>query len=231
MRSIAMNNTARIAVEKAMRQFDFVAQSYHLNNWYKDKSRQDLVDDLVLMLEHDDLEHFRLELLDAQSTVRFEFRIDFGADGQVKNLRDSAAGVEVPVMPPGLIANYRLLVNPWPPKKIDQYKHLLKRGWGTVPPFRKDAGDVIESEHARKVTGGRQKGTIFVDAAARHRLVVTQVFPTYAFGRDLTLGLDGVFLLSKYAPQGLKFHAGLILLAVVIQTPRGLQARAIQPAN
>ena len=61
--------------------------------------------------------------------------------------------------------------------------------------------------------------------------MVTQAYATYAFGRDLTLGLDGVFLLSKFAAPGLKFQPGLNLLAVVVQTPRGLQALAIQPAN
>jgi hypothetical protein len=224
-----MNQIARIAAEKAVRQLDFTARSYHLNNWFQGDSHRNLVDDLATLLENNVLENIRLELRDEKSTVRFEFRIDFGADGQLKDLRDSAAGVEVPVLPPGLVAGFRLLVSPWP--KIVRYVHLLKINWGPAETLPKEAGDHIESEHARKITGGRQKGTIFIDSSARHHLEVRDVLPRFAFGRDLTLGLDGIFLLEKYAPQGLKFHRGMRLTAVVIQTPRGLQARAIRPAN
>ena len=188
-----MNNPARIAVEKAMEQLDFIAQSFNLNP-YQPTSRGNMVDDLVVMLEHGDLEHVILQLLDAQSTIRFEFRIEFAADGHRKDLRDSAAGVEVPVLPSGLITGLRLLVSRH--KRMDQYRHLLKNAnWQPAPSLRKDAGDLIEPEHIRCVTGGRQHGQMFVDAAARHRIVVTQVYATYAFGRDLTLGHDGVFLL------------------------------------
>jgi hypothetical protein len=224
-----MNKPARIAVEKAIEQLGFIAQSFNLD-LCQHISRGDLIDDLTVMLEHADLEHVTLQLLDAQSTIRFEFRIEFAADSQPKDLRDSAAGVEVPVLPTGLITSVQLLVSRH--KKMDQYRHLLKHPyWEPAPSLRKEAGDLIEPEHIRSVTGGRQHGQMFVDAAARHRIVVTQVYPTFAFGRDLTLGLDGVFLLSKFAAPGLTFRPGLNLLAVVVQTPRGLQARAIQPAS
>jgi hypothetical protein len=223
-----MNNPARIAVEEAMKQLDFIARSFNLD-LYRTNPREDLIADLVVMLQHDDLDHVILQLLDAQSTIRFESRIAFAADGRRSDLRDSAAGVEVPVLPSGLIASLRFLVSRH--RRLDQYRHLLKNpNWGPAPSLRKDAGELIESEHIRRVTGGQQQGQMFVDAGARHRIVVTHVHPTYAFGRDLTLGLDGVFLLSKFAAPGLKFLPGLNLQAVVVQTPRGLQARAIQPA-
>lgn len=224
-----MNNLARIAVEKAMEQLDFIARSFNLS-LHQTASRGDLVNDLVVMLEHDDLEHVILQFLDAQSTIRFEFRIEFAAEGHRKDLRDSAAGVEVPVLPSGLIASLRLLASRH--KRMDRYRHLLKNAnWQPAPSLRKDAGDLIEPEHIRSVTGGRQHGQMFVDAAARHGLEVMHVFPRFAFGRDLTLGRDGVFLLEKYATQRMKFHTGMQLTAVVIQTPRGLQARAIRPVS
>ena len=223
-----MNNPARIAVEEAMKQLDFIARSFNLD-LYPIANRQDLVDDLVVMLEHADLEYVMIQLLDARSTIRFEFRIEFAADGRRGDLRDSAAGVEVPVLPSGLITSLRLLASRH--RKMDLYRHLLKNpNWSPAPSLPRDAGDLIEPEHIRCVTGGQQQGRMFVDAGARHRIVVTHVHPTYAFGRDLTLGLDGVFLLSKFAAPGLKFLPGLNLQAVVVQTPRGLQARAIQPA-
>ena len=136
-----MNNPARIAVEKAMEQLDFIAQSFNLN-LFQPTSRGDMVDDLVVMLEHGDLEHVILQLLDAQSTIRFEFRIEFAADGHRKDLRDSAAGVEVPVLPSGLITGLRLLVSRH--KRMDQYRHLLKNAnWQPAPSLRKDAGDLM----------------------------------------------------------------------------------------
>jgi hypothetical protein len=230
-----MNSPARLAVEKAMEQLDFIARSFNLE-LYPIAKRQDLVDDLVVMREHDDLEYVILQLLDGRSTIRFEFRIEFAADGSRGNLRDSAAGVEVPVLPPGLITSLRLLASRH--RKMDLYRHLLKNpNWSPAPSLPRDAGDLIEPEHIRCVTGGQQQGRMFVDAGARHRIVITHVVgptyaPTYAFGRDLTLGgRDGVFLLPKFAAPGLTFQPGLQVLAVVLSTPRGLQARAIQPAS
>ncbi len=224
-----MDNPARIAVEKAMEQFEFIARSFNLD-LYRTNPREDLIADLVVMLQHADLDHAILQLLDAQSTIRFESRIELTADGRRSDLRDSAAGVEVPLLPSGLIASLRFLVSRH--RRLDQYRHLLKNpNWGPALSLRKDAGELIESEHIRCVTGGRQHGQMFVDAGARHRIVVTHVKLNYSFGRDLTLGRDGVFLLPKFAAPGLKFEPGLNLQAVVISTPRGLQARAIQPAT
>jgi hypothetical protein len=224
-----MNSPARLAVEKAMEQLEFIARSFNLD-LYRTNPCEDLVADLVVMLAHGDLEHVILQLLDAQSTIRLEVRVEFADDGVRRDLRDSAAGVEVPILPSGLIAGHRLLASRH--RKMDLYRHLLKNpNWGPAPSLPKDAGDLIEPEHIRCVTGGRQQGRMFVDAGARHRIVVTHVHPTYAFGHDLTLGLDGVFLLSKFAAPGLTFQPGLNLQAVVVQTPRGLQARAIQPAS
>ena len=149
-----MDNLARIAVEKALEQLDFIAQSFNLS--LHQTAQRDLVDDLVVMLEHGDLEHVILQLLDAQSTIRFEFRIEFAAEGQRKDLRDSAAGVEVPVLPSGLITGLRLLASRH--KRMDHYRHLLKNtNWQPAPSLRKDAGDLIDSEHARAITGGRRR--------------------------------------------------------------------------
>ena len=223
-----MNESSYTAVVKAIAPLEFIARSYHLANWFTAEQRTVLIHDLVVMLNHHDLLHVRLELLDARSAILFEFRMEFADGKRVGQVRDSARGVEVPVIDPSRVVSHRLLVHR--SGKEPLYQHLLKMIWGSAEVLSKVAGDEIESEHAGKVTGGRQKGTIFVNAAARHNLVVTQAFPSrgYAFARDLHLGRDGVFLLSSHAPAGLDLLPGVRLQAIVIQTPRGLQGRALR---
>ena len=94
-----MNNQFCFAAEKAVRQLDFIARSYHLDNWLKDGVRQNLVDDLATLLENNVLESVRLELRDEQSTVRFEFRIDFSADSPLKDLRIRQPASRCPCCP------------------------------------------------------------------------------------------------------------------------------------
>ena len=221
-------NNPHLAASKAIAQLAFIDRSYNLNIWPTEESLQIWTYDIGLMLEHQDLQHVRLELLDADRAVLFEYRIDFASEGKCRPLRDTAQGIELPVFDRQRVADHRLVVQGH--GRAALYRHLLKLKWDTVPTLPKRPGDTFVSEHAGKVTGGRQKGAFHVGDLARHRLVVTQVFPGrgYAFARDLDLGVDGVFLHAKFAPKGLRFRLGLSLQAVVVQTPRGLQARAIR---
>ena len=68
-------------------------------------------------------------------------------------------------------------------------------------------------------------------AEAMHRLVVTPVGARgFAFAKDLELGTT-VFLHCSHAPAKFKFEVGRKLVATVVQTPEGFEARNIQPAE
>lgn len=66
----------------------------------------------------------------------------------------------------------------------------------------------------------------------RHRLVVTQSGPLFAFAKLAHQPAcdTHVFLLRKFAEAGLNFHAGQRLTAEVVVTPKGLQGRDIRAA-
>jgi hypothetical protein len=219
----------KLEVSKAIEQLAFIDRSYNLGLWPSDASKHDWKHDLAIMRAFDDLEYICLELLAADNTVLGEFRPAF--NGSMRGLRviDSARGVELPILNRRLISGQRALLQRRGHEA--QYRHLLRIPWSPAETLRKRAGDVYKSEPASATTAGRLNGAIHVGAEARHRLVVTQIGTKgYAFARDLDLGADGIFLHPKFAPVGMQFRIGQRLTSVIVQTPRGLQARNIQAA-
>lgn len=226
---IHISDTVKLEVSKIVEQVAFVDRSLSLGLWTSEASKQDWKHDLGVMRAFDDLEHVRLELLAADQTVVCEFRLAFNSRAGGPRRLDSGQGVEIPLIERCLIAGQRVVITRR--GREAQYKDLLKIRWGPAETLRKQDGDAFESEHAHAITGGRQRGEFYVGTTARHRLVVTQTGTKgYAFAKDLDLGVDDIFLLPKFAPAGLLFHPGQQLTAVVVQVPRGLQARNIQAA-
>lgn len=222
-------DAVKLEVSKAIQQLAFVDRSYHLGLWSSDAAKEDWKHDLGLMRACDDLEYVCLELLAADHTVLCEFRLTFNGSARGARMTDSGQGIELPVLDRRLVAQGRCILQRH--GRETQYKDLLKIRWSPAETLRKRAGDSYASEHAAKITGGRQDGTFHVAAEARHRLIVTQNGTQgYAFAKDLDLGADGIFLLPKFAPVGLQFQPGQQLTAVIVQTPRGFQARNIQAA-
>lgn len=224
-----ISDAVKLEVSKAIEQLAFVDRSLSLGLWPSEASKQDWKHDLSVMRAFDDLEHVRLEVLAADQRVLCEFRLAFNGSAGGPRRIDSGRGVEIPLIARRLIAGQRVIIERR--GREAQYKDLLKIRWSPAETLRKQDGDTFESEHTHAITGGRQHGEVYVDPAARHRLIVTQTGTKgYAFAKDLDLGVDGVFLLPKFAPAGLQFYPGQQLTAVVVQVPRGFQARNIQAA-
>jgi hypothetical protein len=214
-------------VSKVVKQFDLVARSYNLPIWAP-QSAADHLHDWGVMLAHGDLQSASLQLLAADKSILYELSIRFEGQKPKLGLVDSANGVELPVLDRAAVVGHRLMIQQNGREAV--YRHLLRMTWRPAEALRKRPGDTFASEHARKITGGRQTANVHVGAEARQRLVVTQTGEAgYAFGEVPAKGWKGIFLHRKFAPPGFQFRIGQQLLAVCVQTPRGLQARAIQP--
>lgn len=220
----------RLAIDKIARQFDRFQSSYALKIWSSPKHRADVVHDLKIMLAYGDLKSVKLEVLahDKSVLARFDYTFTKGRDG--KPTIDSARGIEIPLIPRQKVASHRLVVTRGGNESA--YKHRLKSSWSTAAKLRDRSGSSFKSEHARRITGGRQRAEFFVSDDARHRLVVTNTGDKgYSFARDLDLGLDGVFVLDKHVSGSTSPRVGDRLTGLVIQTPRGPQARNVRRAS
>jgi hypothetical protein len=222
-------NQIQLEVSKAVEQLAFVDRSYNLGIWGSETVKNDWKHDLGVMRTFGDLSHVRLELLASDKTVLFDFGIDFRDRRNGARTLDSAKGVELLVFDRRLTAGHRVVVEPY--RSVEQYRQHLRMAWNGVERLAKRPGGTIQSEHTQRITGGRQQGTMHISSEARHNLVVTRTGSNgYAFASDLDLGIDGVFLHRNFAAPGCIFRTGQRLTAVVIQTPRGFQARNIRMA-
>jgi len=213
--------------KKVVSQFDTIGRSYYLPIWAP-QTAADHQHDWGVMLAHGDLQSASLELLAGDKTVLFEFKVRFQGEKAKRGLIDSADGVELPVLDRATVAGHRLIIQQSGREPV--YRHLLRMTWSPAQTLQKRRGDSFASEHARKITGGRQTANVHVTAEARQRLVVTQTGDgAYAFG-EVPARFKGVFLHRKFAPPGFQFRIGQQISAVLVQTPKGLQARAIQMA-
>lgn len=220
-----VTDDATLSASKAVAQMAFICQSYGMT--VINGSIDDLKADLATMLANDDLRSVRLELLDGNSKVLFEFRVTFRGDASDRRSVDSAKGVEVPLLDRRLVKERRLIIQQ--NGKEARYKSELRINWGPAATLPKSVGTVYESEHAASITRGRHTARFHVSDAARHQLVVTQTGTRgFLFAKDLDLNREGVFVLAKHLPQGFDTRVGVRFTALVIATPRGLQARSIQ---
>jgi hypothetical protein len=220
----------KLEISKALRQLYFVDRSYGLGIWATDDAKSKWEHDLAVMRLFQDLKDVRLELLGSDRTVLFEFRISFGSAPGSGHRVDSANGIELPVLDLRAVADNRVIIGRNGGKDAE-YRHLLWNSWTPATNHVKRDGDTFSSEHSAKITGGRQTGSIHVGAEARHWLAVYRIGEKgYAFAKDLNMGTADVFLHVKFAPPGFRFFVGQQLLAVVVQTPKGLQGRSIQAA-
>jgi hypothetical protein len=219
---------AQLEVSKAVEQLVFILRSYDVP--FPASRKADYKHDLRIMRERSDLSSIRIEFLAEDGTVLSEFKIEFDGKDSRRNLRDPGKGIELPLIPRHLIDGHRLVISR--NSREVEYSNLLKRSWGRAGSRTKRPGASYVSDHAAYITGGRQHGAFFVSDESRHSLIVTRTGEQeFAFGLDTDLDAENVFLHPAYAPPGFSFEAGSKLSAVVIQTPRGLAARAIRPAT
>jgi hypothetical protein len=219
----------QLEVSKALRQLQFVDRTFHLGIW-ADDSKDKWQHDLEIMRMFNDLKDVRLELIGADRTVMFEFRIAFAGGPSPQRGLDSGNGIELPVLDLRAVVDKRVIVGHC--GKRSQYQNLLAMNWTPAVNHVKRDGDTYGSEHTAKITGGRQTGSFHVGSDLRHRLVVSRTGPRgYAFAKDLDLGTADVFLHPKFAPPGFVFFVGQQVRCVVVQTPRGFQGRNIRLAD
>jgi hypothetical protein len=215
-----------MSVKKVMSQFGTIARSYNLPLWSKEEKWK-YQQDFAVMLAHEDLESVRLELLAQDNSVIFEFKIQFSFQSATRKLVDHSSGVELPIIYRQAVAKHRIVLQQH--GKMDNYRHLLKINWGPAETLQKRPGDAFPSEHARKITGGRQAAGFHVSSEVRERLTVTQTGKgAFAFAEAAARGWRGIFLHRRFAPPGFQFRVGQQLTALLVQTPRGIQARAIR---
>ena len=221
--------TAEFEVAKALAQIRFVDRSYQLGLWKDETEYANWLHDLALMRSCEDLARITLELLSRTAKVVAQFSFDFGGQAGATRVFDSAQGIELPLIDRSSVVGKRLVVHRR--GREGSYRHLLRVSWSPAAALAREEGRAFASEHAARITGGRQSGSFFVAERDRHRLQVTQTGERgFAFARDLDLDGANVFLLAKFAKTGVTFVPGAMLRATVVQTPRGLQARDIEAA-
>lgn len=224
-----------LEVSKALTQIERWATPLGRTLWGEKERRADWLHDLTIMRQHRDLGYVRLELLDANNTVLHTFELKFDQQRtSPQSIIDSANGVEIPILPPAerqRIVAHRLLINSSAQRA--SYQELLKLNWSPAAKLRDENQSQFESQHARKITGGRLAGEVRVAQAAMQTLVITNTGAQgYAFATSLDQpGLTNVFLHPHEAAKNVAFTPGRRVRALVIQTPRGLQARNIQLAT
>ena len=130
---------AEMQAKKVMSQFGTIARSYNLPLWANDEKWK-YHRDFAVMLAHDDLKSIRLELLAQDSTVLFEFKIQFSGRREAR-LADHASGVELPLINRDAIAKHRIVMQRH--GKVTRIAISLSsigdppKGWSGVPvtPF------------------------------------------------------------------------------------------------
>lgn len=226
---ITVTDSVRLEVSKALRQLKFADANYGLGVWADNANYDNWLHDLEWMRAARDLKSVTLQLLAHDGSIYTEFAIAFQAAGaRPDHKATDSGGIELPVLERKRISGARVIVSNVP--QADQsYRAHLRMNWSTAADLQKQKGDAFASDHAAKITGGRQTGAFHVASDARHRLVITNGSPTspYAFARDLNLNHDGIFILRKHAP-GVPLEPGVQVTGIVIQTPRGLQCRQVR---
>lgn len=218
----------QLDAEKTLAAFQFILKSLGQPlPWKTPPERSAYLHDLVVMLQHGDLETASLELLGRDQTILFRHRVQFGAGGS-RPARDPAWGIELPLLSRAQIADHRILVEP--AAHIGTYRHQLRLNWTSAKRLRERPGSRFESQHTRRITAQRMTAQVFVTEEARCRGTIYHVSPAgdYAFARHPNLPAD-VFLHLYQCDQPLQFQPGQEVSFIPVQTPRGVQGRNIRP--
>jgi hypothetical protein len=226
---VTVSSATRLEVSKAMAQVEFIDRAYSLNIWASREVARQWAHDLELMRHFNDMRGITLELTDSGSCVLFAFRIEFDQQSGGR-LLDSGTGVELPMLDRGRVRGHRLIVQH--KGGMERYRHLLAMKWGDAPTLDRTSGSSYESEHARKITGGRQSGSFFVGNDERRLVVVTQAGNLdYVFAKSMGRPeVQNVFIHRKWVAPGVDLKPGTRLSALLVVTPRGVQARDVRAA-
>jgi hypothetical protein len=216
----------RLAVDKAIGQLSFIARSYEFD--LVECNIDSLKADLVTMLRYRDLASIRFELIGGDSKVLFEFALNFeSANGTGSRIIDTGDGVELPMFDRSLVTGKRLIIHRCGLES--SYKDELTLPWSGAATIAKAAGAAYTSDHAAKISGGRQSASFHVADIARHRFVIIQTGTKgFGFAKDLSIDREGIFVLAKQLPAGVEFRIGAQFTGLLVQVPRGFQVRSVR---
>lgn len=215
-----------LAIDKALWQLHFIADNYALTLFKDEQHQIEFRHDLMLMLQYQDLTHIKLELLDAECTIIFAFTVRFTGQRIEKGLSDSAQGIEVPLLNGAQIVHHRLVVGRQ--AHASEYQRWLKRRWSNAETLDSRTDQRYASEHARHITGGRQEAEFRVGDRFRHHLTVVRCGRRFAFGEAEAFTAASVFIPLNQVPADCQLRPGMRISAIIVQSPRGLQARCVQ---
>jgi hypothetical protein len=207
------------SIRKAVSALRLISRSYRLNLYVaRPGAWEDFAHDVAVMLANNDLDSIRLRVFRQGGAVIYQHAIRFDQPSRGRET-NPAAGLELPVISPELIGGSDLIVSHLG-KDNTSYKTLLKLPWAAATPRQLAQGATVPTKHGRS-TGHDARFTVTNEA--RVRLVVHRVGAKgYAFAEDPNG--QSVFV---YAPAA-KVQVGQTLSAILVQTPKGLQARAIE---
>ena len=227
--SMSVSPAVRLEVSKALTQVQFIDRAFSLAVWSGLEDARKWQHDLEWMRQYDDLSAITLELMDENQRVLFAFRIDFNQHLGAPAV-DSGAGVELPMLDRRQVRGHRVLVHQ--KGGMTRYLHRLLMKWNDAPTLQRARGSSYASEHASKITGGRQSGSFFVGSDARRTMVVTQDGHLgYVFAKAIGVPeVSNVFIHRRWAVPGVDLKLGSRLSALLVVTPRGVQARDVRAA-
>lgn len=186
------------------------------------------VNDLAVMMANNDFTGISAELLDNSGKVFYAHRIDV-IERHGKPELYSDGGMALPILDRSRLGKARIVVH----RKCDNqssYASLLKLNWSNVERAERESGKSFSDTHANKTTGGHGKATVHVGDSLRVELtIIRSGGKGFAFATDESGNL-AVFCHAKHAPDGYQFKVGSKISAVLVQLPKGIQAREIQPA-
>jgi hypothetical protein len=222
------NRECRLAAEKALMQLGFIDSAYNLGIWNSPDSKGKWKHDLALMIAHNDLSHIRLELLGRDHSVIFEYRIDFIGQRISSPMTDHTGGLELALIDIGDVVDKRIIVQR--NGRDAMYRDLLQINWTNAEVLPKRTGTTFQSEHTRKITGGRQNSECFVsNEAMREFRVVRTGAKGFGFAVPMRERNKTQYFFSlNSAPQVWRPAIGDIIEAIPVQTPKGLQLRNIR---
>lgn len=215
---------------KVVENIHFILRSYGVDNW-SPEYKSDLKHDIAVKLDYADIKRVSIELLAADNTILYahheEFQQAVAAAVSTNHPMDSARGLELPVIPRNMVQTYRLLTSGAARER--EYRHLLRMNWSPAEKLQERAGAAFDGEHTSAMTGGRTKATVFVSNEARQAGTLIRLGSKgFGFLRDDCLG--DVFVHPNFCAPGTALIPGHRYGYIVIQTPRGLQARDVKMA-
>ena len=218
----------RLMAQKLVGQLRTIDRTYELNLIGDQNKAADWINDLAVKLAYDDLDGVSAEFLDATGNVFYAHRIKVARHVGRAELH-SDGGLALPILDKRRLGKARLLVHSKGRNQAD-YCAQLRIQWAPAERAKFEAGAAFKDAHANKTTGGRGEATIHVGDSLRVPLTITRSGGKgFAFATDAS-GQLSVFCHAQNAPSGFQFAVGSRVTAVLVQLPKGIQAREIRAA-